>query len=98
MSPEELRRGALEALGEHADERARDALRRADVTVSDRTVVPSGGHAGRRVTLAVDAATLGGLRAAPALVDAITAAAAIAVAGHSTGESLLDLELRWASA
>jgi hypothetical protein len=93
MSPEELRRGALEALGEHADERARDALSRATIAVSEGLAGPVG-FAGRRVTLGVDAATLGSLRAAPAVVDAICAAVARTIA-VATAESLIDLVLRW---
>jgi hypothetical protein len=94
MSPEELRRGALEALGEHADERARDALARAAITVGEEVAGPTEGFAGRRVTLAVDAATLGSLRAAPGVVDAVCAAVARTIAARTTG-SLTDLVLRW---
>jgi hypothetical protein len=66
--------------------------------VSDTIVGWAGRLAGRHVTLSVDAATLGALRAAPAIVDAITAAAARTVAEHAPGESLLDLVLQWAPA
>jgi hypothetical protein len=95
-SGEELRRAALAILGEHADERARDALAHASITV----VGAAGwdGSAGpveaRRVTLGLDARTLGGLRAAPALADALCAAMASAIATRP-GETLLDLHLRW---
>jgi hypothetical protein len=94
---EELRRAALDALGGHADERARDALVHASVTI----VGAEGwdGSAGRvqahRVTLGVDARTLGGLRAAPAVNDALCAALAAAIAMRQ-GQTLLDLDLRWA--
>ncbi len=56
----------------------------------------SAGHVdGQLVTLAVDAATLGRLRAAPALEDALHAALAAAVARHP-GQTLAGLALRWA--
>jgi hypothetical protein len=48
-----------------------------------------------RVTLSVDAGTLGLLRAAPALIDALCAALAAAIA-RRPGEALLELSLRWA--
>ena len=96
-SAEELRRAALAILGEHADERARDALGHASVTVVeaagwDGSAGPVQAH---RVTLGLDARTLGGLRAAPALADALCAAVASAIATRP-GETLLDLHLRWA--
>jgi hypothetical protein len=96
-SGEELRRAALATLGEHADERARDALVHASITVVgaagwDGSAGPVEAH---RVTLGVDARTLGGLRSAPALADALCAAVAASIATRS-GETLLDLELRWA--
>lgn len=94
---EELRRAALATLGEHADERARDALAHASVAVAE--AVGWHGSAGRvdahRVTLGLDARTLGGLRVAPALADALCAAVAAAIATRP-GATLLDLELRWA--
>lgn len=95
MSPEELRRAALDALGEHADERARDALAHAAVAVETARAYPA--FDGVRVTLGVDARTLGRLRAAPALVDALVAALAAAVAA-TRGATLVDLSLRWLSA
>jgi hypothetical protein len=98
MSPEELRRAAMEALGQHADERARDALAHAAVamaTAPQSTKWPI--YVGYRVTLAVDAATLGVLRGAPATIDALGAAVAAAVAA-TPGEKLVDLALRWVPA
>ncbi len=96
-SGEELRRAALATLGEHADERARDALAHASVAVAE--AVGWHGSAGpveaHRVTLGLDARTLGGLRLAPALADALCAAVAAAIATRP-GATLLDLELRWA--
>ena len=94
---EELRRAALAALGEHADERARDALAHASIAVTgaagwDGSAGPVEAHG---VTLGLDARTLGGLRAAPALADALCAAVATAIATRP-GETLADLDLRWA--
>jgi hypothetical protein len=96
-SGEELRRAALAALGEHADERAREALAHASITVVgaagwDGSAGPVEAH---RVTLGMDARTLGGLRSAPALADALCAAVAASIATRP-GETLLDLEMRWA--
>ncbi|HEX3344717.1 MAG TPA: hypothetical protein VHS09_09105 [Polyangiaceae bacterium] len=95
-SGEALRRAALAALGEHADERARDALAHASVTVLhaggwDGSAGPVEAHG---VTLGLDARTLGGLRSAPAVIDALCAAAATAIATRP-GEALLHLHLRW---
>jgi hypothetical protein len=90
-----VRRAGLEALGEHADERAREALAHATVAMAE--VRQSGAwpiYVGYRVTLAVDAGTLGVLRAAPAVVDALGAALAAAVAA-TPGAKLVDLALRW---
>jgi hypothetical protein len=96
-SGEELRRAALAALSEHADDRARDALMHASVTVVEATGWD--GSAGpvqaHRVTLGLDARTLGGVRAAPALADALCAAVAAAIATRP-GETLLDFQLHWA--
>lgn len=94
---EELRHAALEALGQHADERAREALAHADIAVA-MGVAGWDGSAGRvqghGVTLGLDARTLGALRAAPALNDALCAALAAAI-GTRPGETLHDLHLRW---
>jgi hypothetical protein len=98
MSAEELRRAALEALGEHADERARDALAHASVSIVAGAAAwhgSAGAVQGHRVSLGVDARTLGVLRAAPALTDALCAAVAAAIATRPL-ETLLDLRLRWA--
>jgi hypothetical protein len=97
-SSEELRRAALDALGEHADERAREALRHASIGIVDAASEWSGTGGtvqAHRVTLAIEARTLGGLRAAPALADALCAAMASALAARP-GETLMDLSLRWA--
>jgi hypothetical protein len=96
---EALRRAALAALGEHADERARDALAHASLTVIeaagwDGSAGPVEAH---RVTLGLDARTLGGLRAAPAVVDALCAALATAISARP-GDALLDLRLLWTPA
>jgi hypothetical protein len=93
----ELRRLALDALGEHSDERARDALIHATVTLSETTSRWEG-SAGRveahHVTLGLDARRLGALRGAPALIDALSAAIATAIASRPR-EALLDIVLRW---
>jgi hypothetical protein len=96
-SHEELRRAALDALGEHADERAREALRHASIGVVDAAAEWSGSGGtvqAHRVTLAIDARTLGALRAVPALADSLCAAMAAAIAARP-GEALMDLSLRW---
>jgi hypothetical protein len=96
-SGEALRRAALEALGEHADERARDALAHATIAVVPavaRWSGSSGAVEGHRVELGVDARTLGTLRAVPSVVDALSAALASAVALRP-GEALHDLALCW---
>lgn len=96
-SAEELRREALEALGEHADERAREVLSHATVAVDEgvaRWDSSAGVVLAHRVTLGLDARTLGGLRALPSLVDALAAAFAGAIA-RGPRESLHDLALRW---
>jgi hypothetical protein len=97
-SPEELRRAAIEALGEYADPRARDALQQGQLTIAPG-VAGWEGSEGRveahRVILALDAEQLGRLRASHAVVDALDAALAKAVARRK-GEVLLGVELRWA--
>lgn len=97
-SPEALRQAALDALGPHADERTRAALEAAELQLEAAVAAweSSAGHVeGHRVTLAVDAATLGRLRAAPALEDALHAALAAAMARHP-GQTLAGLVLCWA--
>lgn len=97
---EELRRAALASLGEHADERARDAVVHATLVVTPAVArwESSGGPVeAHRVTLGVDAATLGTLRAAPSLVDALCASFAAAL-GTRPGETLHELSIRWTPA
>lgn len=97
---EALRRAALDRLGEHADPRAREALVHGSVAMVPAVAHwagSSGPVAGHRITLAVDARTLGALRSAPAVLDALCAAFAAVVAAHP-GEALLDLVLRWTPA
>jgi hypothetical protein len=96
-SVEDLRRAALSALGQHADERARDAVAHAAITVVDgaKRWVGSGGPVeAHRVFVALDARRLGALRAAPGVTDALCVAFAAAVATHQ-GEALLDLVFAW---
>jgi hypothetical protein len=105
VSPEELRRAALEALGEHGDERAREVLRRATLVVGGerasaplwrRSVPRPAPWEGSSVTLAVDAGTLGMLRTTPAVVDALNVAFAAAIA-LEPGRRLVDFALRWST-
>jgi hypothetical protein len=93
----ELRRRALDVLGDHADERAREALAHAAVTVAETTAHWEGSAGpveARRVTLALDARRLGELRGAPALTDALCSAIATVIATRPH-EALLDVVLRW---
>ena len=102
LSPEELRRAALDALGSYADERARQALLSAVIRVDEAMTSweSSGGPVqGHHVTLAVDATTLARLRTTPALVDALHAALATVMArapASGGGNALAALDLRWA--
>jgi hypothetical protein len=102
LSPEELRRAAMDTLGPYADERAREALLSAVIRVDEAVTSweSSEGHVqGHRVTLAVDATTLARLRSSPALVDALHAALATAVARaipSGKGDALAALDIRWA--
>ena len=102
LSPEELRRAALDTLGPYADERARQALLSAVIRVDEARTSweSSAGHVqGHHVTLAVDATTLARLRTTPALVDALHAALATAMAkapASGSGDALAALDLRWA--
>ena len=96
--PEALRAEALEALGRFADPRATAVLQSAELHLApaESGWDLSAGHVeGHGVTLRVDAATLGRLRAAPALVDALQAAVASAIA-RRPGQALSHLHLRWA--
>lgn len=93
-SDEELRVLALDALGEHGDERAREVLRTADLRVHWQTGMTAGFHS-REAVLGLDAETLGLLRAVPALVDALHAALAVAMAKREPREKLVNLAFRW---
>ncbi len=98
--PATLRADALDALGPHADPRARDVLRTAELAVVEgeaRWVSSAGPVQGYGVTLGLDASTLGALRAAPAVVDALHAAVATALARHPglPARTLARLQLRW---
>jgi hypothetical protein len=98
LSPEQLRRGALDALGPYADERARSALQEAVIRVDHAVTSWQSSHGpveGHRVVLAVHAATLARLRSTPSLIDALHAALATAVARRS-GEALVSLDIGWA--
>jgi hypothetical protein len=93
----ELRIAVLEALGPHADERARDAVQSGTVSIAPsvaRWESSAGPIEGHRVVLAVDAGRLGKLRASHASVDAV-AAAFVAVVATRPGQAMADLSLEW---
>jgi hypothetical protein len=94
VSDERLRALAIEALGEHGDERAREVLRTAVVRLAPG-LRPSLAFDALEAVLGVEAQTLGLLRAVPALVDALHAALAIAIATREPREKLVDLSFRW---
>lgn len=92
---EALRRLALERLGDHAPELAREALDGGRIEV-DRDVLAWEGSLGtvraHRVRLHVDGALHAKVLAMPSVVDALTAAIASAVANDS-GHALAELRL-----
>jgi hypothetical protein len=95
---EELRGAVLRGLGEHADGRVRDALARGMLAIVPgvaRWDASAGPVDACDVIVAVDAATLGVLRAVPHLTDALVSAFAAAVTTRP-GEALRDLSFRWA--
>jgi hypothetical protein len=68
VTPEELRRVALDALGDHADARAREALAHGALAIVPgalRWEASSGAIEAHRVILALDGEGLGALRASP---------------------------------
>jgi hypothetical protein len=90
---ESLRRAALDALGPHGGEVARDALAHGAIDVTPgvaRWEASTGRVEGHRVTLELDAARLARMRREPAVYDAVCAALAAAVATRP-GESLFEL-------
>jgi hypothetical protein len=96
---ESLRRAALDALGPHGSDLARDALVHGTLDVTTgvtRWEASKGRVEGHRVALGLDAGRLARLREAPAAYDAICAAVAAAVALRP-GESLFELELHAAA-
>jgi hypothetical protein len=93
----ELRAAVLDALGPHADEGMRDAVRNATVAITPSVArwESSGGPTeGHRVVLALEAGRLGKLRASHASVDAVAAAFAAVVATRP-GQAMADLSLEW---
>jgi hypothetical protein len=93
---ESLRRAALDALGPHGGELARDALVHGAIDLTPgvaRWEASPGPVAGHRVTLALDPVRLGRIRREPAVYDALCAAVAAAVAMRP-GESLFELALQ----
>jgi len=98
LSPEPLRRAALDALGPYADERTRSALQEAVIRIDHAVTSWQSSHGpveGHRVVLAVQAVTLARLRSTPSLTDALHAALATAVASRK-GEALASLDIGWA--
>jgi hypothetical protein len=95
---ESLRRAALDALGPHGNDLARDALVHGALEVTPgvaRWEASAGPALGHRVTLVLDPGRLGGLRGAPAAHDSLCAALAAAVSTRPR-ESLFELQLRTA--
>jgi len=94
-----LRRSALAALGAWADPRARRALAHGELVVQ-RDVAGWDGSAGRirghRVTLVLDAQRFSEIAHAPALIDALCAAVAVAVSS-TPGDALADFVVRGSS-
>lgn len=92
-----LRALALDALGPHDPPRAAEVLSGSMVTVDPDVqawTASAGTVHGQRVRLTTDARTLGMLRAAPAVTDAVYAAFAHAL-GTVQGETLGELTLVW---
>jgi hypothetical protein len=94
--PEWLRAQALDALGPYGDERVREALVDAELTVEPDARVweaSTGTMRAHRVVLHLDEALLATVRATPAVEDGLAAAIAAALARRS-GETLDELILR----
>ncbi len=100
MSDGGLRHAALEALGPHADLRARDVLSAATLSVVEGVVrweSSSGTVRGHRVVIALDARRLGLVRGTPRVADEVNAALSVAV-GRRAGDALCELVFRWSGA
>lgn len=96
--PEDLRRAALDSLADFGDLRALRILEIAGIHVESDVVEWEGSEGpvrGHRVSLDVDGAGLAELRGVPALLDAVTAALALALA-RQPGHVLVDVNARWA--
>ena len=99
LTSELLRAAALDALGPHGDECARDALTAAVIAIELGVTSwesSSGTVRGHRVVLELPASTLAHVNDAPAAGDALHAAVAAAVASFGEREALADLATRWA--
>jgi hypothetical protein len=97
IDAEAIRSEALVSLGSAGDARARDVLMHARAEFVPDVARWSGstGHVrGHRVRLVVSARNLGVLHAAPAVLDAVTAAVAHAIGAMSEGV-LVGLETAW---
>jgi glyoxylase-like metal-dependent hydrolase (beta-lactamase superfamily II) len=93
---ERLRLAALDALGPHGDELAREALEAGELSLEEAVSTweaSSGTVRGRRVALALPDALLARVRASFAAIDAMHAAVAAAIARDSERDALLDLRL-----
>jgi hypothetical protein len=92
-----LRDAALEALGVHGDERARELLRHGLLAIEHDAggwQASTGPVRAHRVTLGLDARALALLEHTPGVRDALGAALAAAIA-RRPGEALLDLREYW---
>jgi hypothetical protein len=96
----EVRRVALEALGAHPDERARDVLAAAALSVVEgvaRWESSEGTVLGHRVVLVLDARRLGMVRSAPGVADELHVALSAATA-RRLREAMSELAFLWSGA
>jgi hypothetical protein len=92
---EGLRRLAIERLGPHAPELAREALERGTIEVEHDVLAWEGSMGtirAHRASLWLEHELCASVRATPSVVDALTAAVASAVA-NVVGHSLAELEI-----
>ena len=95
-----LRSSALDALGAWTDPAARQALLSGELTLEADVTgweASAGRVRGHRVTLLLDADRFADVHHAPALMDALCAAVAIAVSG-TPGHALADFVVRSSNA
>lgn len=96
VDPNALRADALDALGPHADRRARSALERCSLAVESEAgwTSSSGAMDGQRVILRADARTVGELGGSPSAYDAVLRGLALAFT-KLPHTSLRELAVRW---